>query len=226
MQQYETNMIQEPHSPVDPHMVASWIKGWTLARETPLPIPEYGGFRVDVGWPQQQVRYVFPYPGDGFHHLAHTITAPWIHLKVCAPPEMISPILPSRWIIQPPGFMMSCSTVLQSPGSGLPEGYTLEVTEALPVPVVKILAPDHQLAAIGRIAFADDVVIYDRIETCPGNRRLGLGSMIMNTLGTIANTYGKHKGILVATAEGKALYETLGWETRTLYTTAVIPGNE
>lgn len=218
-------MIQNPHFPVDHDMVASWIKGWTIARETPLPIPDHGGFRVDVGWPQQQVRYVFSSPGDGFNHLANTITAPWVHLKVCAPPEVISPVLPSRWVIQPPGFMMTCSALIHQTGNFLPEGYTLQVTEALPVPVVKILTPDHQPAAIGRIAFADDFVIYDRIETQPGYRRLGLGSIIMNTLGTIGNTYGKHKGILVATAEGRALYETLGWEICTLYTTAVIPGN-
>jgi hypothetical protein len=209
--------------PVDPRMVASWIKGWTIARETPLPVPDHGGFRVDVGWPQQQVRYVFPSPGDGFHQLAHTIIAPWIHLKVCAAPEMISPILPSRWIIQPTGFMMTCSALIHQTEKTLPEGYTLQITEALPVPVVKILTPDHQLAAIGRIAFVDDFAIYDRIETQPGHRRLGFGSMIMNALGIIGNTYGKHKGILVATAAGKALYETLGWETCTPYTTAVIP---
>jgi hypothetical protein len=209
--------------PVDPSMVASWIKGWTIARETPLPVPDHGGFRVDVGWPRQQVRYVFPSPGEGFLHLAHTLTAPWTHLKVCAAPEAISSLLPSRWIIQPPGFMMTSSTLIHQPEQTLPEGYTLQITETLPVPVVKILTPDHQLAAIGRIAFADDFVIYDRIETQPGYRRLGFGSMIMNTLGTIGNTYGKHKGVLVATAAGKALYETLGWETRTLYTTAVIP---
>ncbi|PZR86805.1 MAG: hypothetical protein DI537_27805 [Stutzerimonas stutzeri] len=44
----------------DPPIVATWIKGWTLARETTPPTPYRGGFRVDVGWPEQKARYVFP----------------------------------------------------------------------------------------------------------------------------------------------------------------------
>lgn len=44
----------------DPHIVATWVKGWTLARETAPPRPYRDGFWVDVGWPQQKARYVFP----------------------------------------------------------------------------------------------------------------------------------------------------------------------
>ncbi|MFA6060311.1 MAG: GNAT family N-acetyltransferase [Taibaiella sp.] len=216
-------IIQQHLNSVDPYIVASWIKGWTIARGTSPPIPDHGGFRVDVAWPEQKVRYVFPYPSEGFQHLANTITDSWIYLKVCASPEIIKHFLPPRWIIQPLGFMMVCSQLINPLSAGLPDGYSLDITEALPVSTVKILTLDQQLVAIGHLSFVDDFAIYDRIETKPGFRRRGFGSIIMHALGVIANTYGREKGILVATAEGKTLYETLGWETYTLYTSAVIP---
>jgi hypothetical protein len=216
-------IIYQHLDPVDPCIVASWITGWTIARGTSSPIPDHGGFRVDVGWPEQQARYVFSSPCEGFQYLANTITDPWIYLKVCAPPEMIKPLLPSQWIIQPQGVMMVCAQLINPLNARLPDGYSLKITEALPVSTVKILTSDQQLAAIGHLAFTDGFVIYDRIETKPGFRRRGFGSIIMNALGVIANAHGRKKGILVATAEGKALYETLGWETYSLYTSAVIP---
>lgn len=216
-------IVSQYPNTVDPRVVASWIKGWAIARGTAAPIPDHGGFRVDVAWPEQRVRYVFPCPCEGFQYLANTITDSWIYLKVCASPEIVKPFLPSQWIIQPPGFMMVCSKLISPLSVHLPDGYSLDITEALPISTVKILTPDRQTAAIGHICFADDFAIYDRIETKPGFRRHGFGSIIMNTLGIIAGNHGREKGILVATAEGKALYETLGWVTYTLYTSAVIP---
>jgi hypothetical protein len=46
----------------------------------------------------------------------------------------------------------------------------------------------------------------------------------MKALEAIARKAGATQGVLVATSDGRALYEALGWQLHSLYTTAVIPG--
>jgi len=210
---------------VDPAIVQAWVAGWTLARGTALPVPDAGGWRVDVGWPQQRVRYVFPHCSEGLRGLAHSIVEPWIFLKVCAAPDAMQPLLPQRWVIQPLGFMMT-GTARKSDVTDLPMGYRLDVTEGAVVPTARILTTTGELAAIGRVAFPGDFAVYDRIETHQDHRRRGLASAIMAVLRGVALARGKTSGLLVATADGRALYDSLGWQLYSLYTTAVIPPHE
>src|SRR3546814_15187281 len=87
----------------DPEIVAIWIKGWTTARETAPPVPDHGGFRVDVGWPQQKARYVFAALSPAIGELERAIHAPWIFLKACAPPYAMQAILPPQVTTTRPG---------------------------------------------------------------------------------------------------------------------------
>jgi len=208
---------------IDPSIVEKWLRGWSLSRGLPLPAKSDSGFRVDVGWPEQKTRYVFPGFTNEFIDLANTITEPRVFLKVCAPPGVIKNRIPSRWVIQPPGFMMTCFKTMSSPKSALPDGYVLEVRNEAPVSLAKVLTTNGDIAAIGRLVFVDDFVIYDRIETDMLHRRKGLATMIMKTLEDIAISSGKTNAVLVATEAGKALYETLGWTLYTPYTSVVIP---
>ncbi|NLR63110.1 GNAT family N-acetyltransferase [Chitinophaga varians] len=214
---------EETYEQADPQIVETWLKGWSLARELPPPIADHGGLRVDVGWPDQQKRYVFSALGPGLFHFANTIFQPAVFLKVCAPASLVRPVLPPRWEIQRPGFMMTCSLPVHPPGVRLPEGYTLTVTTTSAGPAATIYTADGETAASGLLAIVDDYTIYDRIATTPAHQRRGLGSAVMNALTMEAVSRGFKKGILVATPAGKALYETLGWKLYSLYTTAVIP---
>jgi hypothetical protein len=217
------NQSIPPHS-VNPYIVETWLKGWSVARGLPAPVKENGVLFVNVGWPQQVMRYVFPGPTDKFRYLAETIDDPWVFLKVCAKPETVKQLLPSRWVIQAPAFMMTCYDTMTVSRTELPGGYVLNINKNTPVPIVRVLTPDHREAAIGRVVFVNDFAIYDRIETHPGHRRKGLGSIVMKTLEELGINCGIRKGVLVATAEGRALYEKIGWSIYTPYTTAVIPG--
>lgn len=208
---------------VDPRIVEKWLKGWALSRNLPAPVQTGGGFRVDVGWPQQTSRYVFPNVTDELIDLANTITAPWVFLKVCAAPEMVGTILPARWVIQSPGFMMTCAQLMLSSNTCLTNEYYLEVTDEMPVIIVRVLTHSGDTAAIGRLVFVDDLVVYDRIETDMRHRRKGLATIVLKTIEEIAVSRGCTNSILVATPEGKALYETLGWRLYSLYTSIVIP---
>lgn len=214
----------EPGLRADPLIVETWVRGWTVARETPPPVKDRGGLRVDVGWPRQRVRYVFPHLVEGLRPLADAISEPWVFLKACASPEGMRALLPSRWVIQPLGFMMTCSGPMTAAETALPEGYSLDLQEEPRVPVARVLTAGGEVAAIGRIALVGDFAIYDRIETHPDHRRRGLGRAVMKALEAIGQARGATRGVLVATAEGRRLYEALGWRMHSLYTTAVIPG--
>ncbi|HEY9260882.1 GNAT family N-acetyltransferase, partial [Chitinophaga sp.] len=136
----------------------------------------------------------------------------------------VSALLPPGWIIAPQAFMMTYFGAMAPVNTVLQEGYLLDIREDIPVPVVSILTTQGELAARGYIAFVGDYGIYDRIETHESHRRRKLGSVIMKTLEAIGAARGINKGLLVATREGRALYETLGWRLHSLYTTAEIPG--
>ncbi|MBC9912968.1 GNAT family N-acetyltransferase [Chitinophaga varians] len=213
----------ETYEQADPHVVETWLKGWSLARELPPPIADHGGLRVDVGWPDQQKRYVFSALGPGLFHFANTIFQPAVFLKICAPASLVRPVLPPRWEIQRPGFMMTLTLPAHAPRLQLPEGYSLSVDAASAGPTATIYAANGETAANGQLAIVDDYIIYDRIATTPAHQRRGLGSAVMTALTIEAVSRGISKGILVATPAGKALYETLGWKMYSLYTTAVIP---
>lgn len=207
----------------DPQIVSTWVHGWSLAREVALPVWENGVFRVEVGWPDVLRRYIFNSLTPGVGALAATIFDPYILLKVCAPPEAVQKCLPPRWMVHPPAFMMTCFQPMKNINTQPGKEYILDINENIPVPIARILTAQGEEAAIGRIAFADDAIIYDRIETHPDHRRRGLGSIIMKALEGVGAARGVNKGLLVATSQGRALYETLGWQMHSLYTTAEIP---
>lgn len=219
-------MTDNSYRPTDPMIVETWIKGWSAARHTAPPVPEEDCFRVDVGWPQQKRRYVFPRLCEAFHTLAGQITDPWVFLKVCAAPELVAGLLPAGWVLQPLRYMMICTGPMLRSHKTLPGGYRIGITEEEGITVVRIDTAAGEIAAIGRVVVVNGYAIYDRIETHPGHRRRGLAAAVMQTLERIVLEQGISRGILVATAEGKALYHTLGWQLHSLYTTAVIPGPE
>lgn len=203
-------------------MVEAWAKGWAIARGVAPPVRDYESLRIDPGWPDQVRRYIFTEINEGFKAVAREIRDPWIFLKVCTTPECVKDFLPAPWVIQEPRFMMTCFKPMQQLKISLPEGYCLSIEKNQAVSIVRVMQKE-EIVAIGRLVVVDDYAIYDRIETLAEHRRLGLASLVMLELEKLAVVQRGVKGILVATAEGKSLYETLGWEMYSAYTTAVIP---
>lgn len=219
-------MITSNHSGADPRIVEAWAKGWSLARGVKLPVRYEEGFRVEVGWPEQAVRYVFPRITDAFLQLARTIHEPWHFLKVCATPETVSAVLPSRWVLQQTRYMMTCSAPMPEADNILGDEYSTDIQEEPDVTIIRILSKSGDEAAIGRIVFADGLAIYDRIKTHPSYRRRGLASRIMKMLEHIAFSRSITEAVLVGTEEGRILYEKLSWQLHSVYSTAVIPGKK
>jgi len=214
-----------PGSPEHIAIVETWTRGWAVAREVPsVPVWENGGLKTEVGWADQKTRYVFPYFNDDFVQLMKVIKEPWVSLKTYADPEDVKRVLQHRWVIQQVGYMMTYTGLPAIIKPELQKEYILDITEKESVIIVKVVTLNGEQASIGRTAIINDYVIYDRVETNALHQRKGLASVVMRTLEAIAASRGKTKGILVATDQGKKLYETLGWKLHSLYTSVVIPG--
>lgn len=210
---------------VAPDIVEKWLGGWSLSRSLPLPVAFQSGFRVKVGYPQQRARYVFPKISTDLIRLSERIHTPWVFLKVCAAPRELTRVIPHRWVLQPPGYMMHCLHRMHIPEIPLPPDYTLIVESNVPsVYVARIFTKNGAPASTGRVVLVNDLAVYDRILTDDNHKRKGLATVVMKTLEERAVANGVVKNFLVATGEGQLLYQSLGWELYSPYTSVVIPG--
>jgi len=90
--------------------------------------------------------------------------------------------------------------------------YDVEREEEGDQRVVVRLVRDERVAAEGYVAVRGQDAVFDRIETTPGFRRQGLATWVMGELTGYAVGQGATTGLLTASAEGAALYTSLGWE--------------
>lgn len=204
-------------------IIENWLKAWSISRELPLPVKFKSGLKVDVGFEKQKTRYVFTELNDDFIQLSKDIDESWIFLKVCAPPSEVKRHVYKKWIVQPQGYMMSCFHPMTIPDIYLHNDYKLEITNHNLTYTIRIVTQKGEVASIGRLILVDELAVYDRISTDDNNKRKGLGTFLMKELEKIALSKGISKNFLVATEEGKSLYESLGWKLYCLYTSIVIP---
>lgn len=204
------------------NILEKWLKGWCLSRELPFPVQFGSGFKVNVNQKEQKARYVFSKPDDDFFRLADEICEPFVFLKVCTGPESIVNRMPTRWKLQPQGYLMYCFKPMSATNMSLPSGYRLEFEHYNTTFLIKILTIEGELASIGRVVLVDDLAIYDRILTTDKHRRKGLAKFLVKELEKIAMSKNMSKNILVATEEGSLLYQSLGWEIYSFYTSFVI----
>jgi hypothetical protein len=206
---------------VDPKLIFSWQAAHSIARGSPPPVRDRGGFRVDTYSEKEMKRWIFPQLCDGLRAIAQDITAPRHYVKLCGSDEELRSAMPVCWEIQPTNyFMMAAVAPLDT--KPLPNGYRMELHQAGPVTRACIVAPDGHLAASGCAAETADVFIYDRIETAQDHRRKGLGVAVMIALGNARKSLVGPQ-LLVATGDGRNLYANLGWTVLAPIAAATIP---
>jgi len=205
-------------------LLERWLRAWSLSRQLPLPIKFKSGYKVDVGDEKQKARYVFTEPNEDYLQLTKTITETWVFLKVCACAEDLMDVIPDHWVVQPRGYMMSCSSPMTIPKISLPDSYKVDVEKYNATTVVRVLTKDGELASVGRLVIVDDLAVYDRISTEENHKRKGLATYLMAELEKVALSQNINTNFLVATEQGRKLYQALGWKVCSPYTTIVIPG--
>lgn len=211
-------------------LIPAWLAARSVARGLPLPVAGRGGFRVDSGLDTEIRRWVFPYVCDGLKELGREINAPFLPLKLCGDGAALMACLPDRWQLEPPTWFMRGGGVMTAPA--LPSGYRAETVRQGAMVNVQIFSASGDVAASGYAAhygaknqempYQQPVFVYDRIITAPAHQRKGLGAAVMARL-QAEKPEADWTELLVATSEGRALYERLGWTLLSPYSTALIP---
>ncbi|MFC8797695.1 GNAT family N-acetyltransferase [Promicromonospora sp. NPDC057138] len=191
-------------------LAREWVLGWAVSRGTAPPVEQAEGFRIDVGLPHHVARYVLLDADEAaVRKMAGSITVPNTWLKAFVAPEAVAPWLPPGWTAGPSTFLMA--TELRPSDVRAPEGYALTAETREGVTFVRVLSADGAVAARGQIAPTGESAVVDMVETDPVHQRRGLGSLVMRALANDAVARGASTGVLGATAQGRALYEALGW---------------
>jgi hypothetical protein len=206
---------------VDPKLVFAWQAAHSLARKSPTPVHDRGGFRVDTHSDKEVKRWVFPALCDGLYDVARDISSPRHFLKLCGTNDELQSALPARWEMQPENYFMESMSAVPETRS-LPDGYRIEIHQTGSVIQVNVVAPNGDLAANGTAAETMDAFVYDRIETAWDHRRKGLGIAVMSALES-ARKSSVCRQLLVATEDGRSLYARLGWTVISPFATATIP---
>jgi GNAT superfamily N-acetyltransferase len=206
-----------PEARADPALVAAWLAARSISRGLPLPVEDHGGLRVDTRSETESCRYVFARPLRGIVELGRSIDDPLVVLKLCASPEVMRCMLSRRWAVEQTASLMACDRAM--PLRPMPAGYRLELHSAQRVIRCSIWAPDETIAASGYAVEHGGVFVFDRIITEGAHGRRGLGTALMTALAD-ARRDSSSRFVLVATPDGRGLYESLGWHVESPYSTA------
>ena len=217
-------------------VVQAWVDGWVVCRGAAPPQREAWGFTVDVGQVAHVSRHVFEALGDGVDEgavrkVADAVTGAGVWLKVFQDPEIVGTWLGEGWWVDPePTYLMTVplagARAQATAGADVPDGYRTRVWSVGGVTHVLVAASDGSLAARGQVAPTGASAVVDQIETVTAHQRRGLGSLVMRTLQAAAAAAGAETGVLVGTAAGRGLYESLGWRVEASLTSAKFVGPE
>lgn len=205
---------------LDPALLHAWLTGRSRARGVPAPVADRGGYRVDTRSENEFCRWVYAAPHPELTELARAIDQPGRLIKLCASDAALRVQLPARWQLHAPShFMQGGHWPAPAP---LASGYVCNTRVEGPVTQVTITDASGALAASGYAAQTDVAFVYDRIVTAPEHRRRGLGGAVMAAL-RATRTRPETIELLVATDEGRHLYQRLGWRVLSPYATASLP---
>ncbi|QHC23121.1 GNAT family N-acetyltransferase [Streptomyces sp. GS7] len=198
---------------MDAELVRAWGVGWAVSRRKPRPDEHPWGLYIEVGRPDQVGRHVVVDADEpAVRRAAASVRVPYTWLKVPREPQEVAPWLPRGWVVDAAesGHLMAVRLRTSNPRA--PEGYRALVETADGVTYVRVFDAAGRFAAKGQLAALGEAGVVDRVVTEEAHRRRGLGAFVMRTLADRAVADGVTLGVLGATDEGRALYETLGWK--------------
>ncbi|PSL02171.1 acetyltransferase (GNAT) family protein [Haloactinopolyspora alba] len=193
-------------------MMARWRDGWIAARGYPGAHGPDGVLAVEVGEPGRAVEHVAVSTTPAEHVLlARRIGAgQWLTVPAADRAGTKQALRDAGLHVRAPERLMTVD-LGDHPRRTPPAGYdVVSSTTAGGVLVVEVVT-DGEVAAKGHLCVVGADAVADRIFTRPDHRRRGLGSVVMGALSARGLEAGARTGILVASADGYALYGSLGW---------------
>ena len=197
-------------------LVEQWVAAWVHVRD--LTVTRCDGWPlVRVAAPSRETEIVCVDPGvERWQALTrHVAGDPRAMLTVMAPD--VGAYLTARRRdgvrVDRDDEALMTTHLADAPVPALPDGLTFrwDVDDHA---TTYTLESGDAVAAVGTVGVLGDVATFDRIETMPAFQRRGLGRHVMAALTTQAHGRGARQGVLAASAQGRALYTTLGWRTR------------
>lgn len=200
-----------------------WAFGYALSRgyRPPEPVPE--GLWMEVGKEEQRGRFVLrDFDPTAFAKLARSIETSGVYIEAFAPREAVISLLPENWIVRGRAYLMT--TELKAPAT-LPARPSYQPVARDDGAAIRLEVRDERgdLAANGSCALVDGAGVFDQILTQEAHRRRGLGTLVMNSLTQRALERGARRGTLIATPDGRALYQALGWAEWSEVTSVISP---
>lgn len=198
----------------DHDLIDRWIATWASIRD--IDVLELDGWPfVQVGGPTRETELVCIDPGvDDFVSLMrHVEGDARAMLTVVAPdvgPYLVAPRQAGVRIDRDDEMLM-CTELRDVPISPLDAELTFR-WDIEPHCLTYTVEAGASVAAIGTVGVLGTFATFDRVETMPAFQRRGLGRHVMATLTSQAMGRGATHGVLAASAQGRQLYLTLGWE--------------
>lgn len=202
----------------------NWAFGYCAARGYAHPVAATlpAALWFDVGKPDQTSRFIL---GDASSEAAAAafaaVDAPHVYVDIAAPRDTILPHIPPHW--QPRDAMWLMAAGTDMPAARPTPDFAIEIDESPHRFEAVARDANGSFAARGVLGIHDTIAVYDQIVTEPQFGRRGLGSAIMAELGRQAAHRGVTECLLVATSDGKALYERLGWTLRSDIVSVISP---
>ncbi|MFJ3220942.1 GNAT family N-acetyltransferase [Kitasatospora sp. NPDC086801] len=194
-------------------LVRMWIAGWSVSRGAAEAVDEPWGWTIDVGVVGHVARHVLPEPTEAdVRKIVEATTAPGTWLKLFTEDAVVRPWLGPQWRFDQPGYLMTAPLAAERPE--VPAGYTVTTWSRGGIVRALVRTEAGHLAARGQAGLAGTVAVPDQILTAPEHQRRGLGALVMRTLQNAGREAGADTAVLVGTPDGRALYTSLGWTTR------------
>jgi hypothetical protein len=199
-------------------VIEGWLGGWVISRGVPAPVRRPYGFVVDIGTPAERRRHLLTDPGDDtIAAVAATIAEPATWMKFPRRPAEVARLFGPAWQVHDQQHLMGLR-LAPAPRRPPPPGYRVDVSPEPGAVQVRVHAADGAVAARGRVGLGERYAVMDQIETEVPHQRRGLGRVVMATLGDQALAQGLTAAALLASDQGRALYEALGWSLITPFT--------
>ncbi|MDQ3155361.1 MAG: GNAT family N-acetyltransferase [Actinomycetota bacterium] len=194
------------------NLAMRWLEGWSAATGHPWT-DESGLVRIEALMASRRFEYLLIEPNDEeFGNITALIGGDSRDVFTVFTNKPAHYLVPHSGLVVDRDDEALMTLSLSLAEALVPEGFELHWEDQGDRVSLQIVHRD-ELAAGGTLALVGHDAIFDRIETMPRYQRRGLGRFVMSALTNWAIDHGADLGILAASADGQALYATLGWHT-------------